>query len=180
MTQKTFRFQPSRRRLLSLAGTALFATTLSGCGFRLRGRFEAPFESLYIDMPENSLFTAHLKRAIEAGSSVKCVNTLQEADAVLRIVSNSRSSDILTVNDVGKTREYELTLRIAFNCTSPVDGFEFIETTPLSTSRVLPYTESEFLSREKESEVLYRDMENDLIVQIVRRLAAAHKPKDSQ
>lgn len=177
MTQKTNRFQPTRRRLLCVAGTALFASALSGCGFRLRGRFEAPFESLYLDMPANSLFTAHLKNAIEAGSSVKCVNSLQEADAVLHIVSQSRGSDILTVNDLGKTREYELTLRIAFNCTSPVDGFEFIETTSLATSRVLPYTESEFLSREKESEVLYRDMENDLVIQIVRRLAASHKPK---
>ena len=51
--------------------------------------------------------------------------------------------------------------------------------TTLATNRNLPYTESEFLSREKEEEILYRDMENDLIVQMVRRLAAARSPDRS-
>lgn len=170
----------SRRRALTAAGSLLLATSLSGCGFRLRGRFEAPFETLYLDMPENSLFTARLKHTVEAGSSVRCVNSIREAEAVLQITDQSRGSDILTVNDAGKAREYELTLRITFRCTSPIDGFEYVESTTLAASRELPYTESEFLSREKESEVLYRDMENDLVMQVVRRLSAARTPGKRQ
>ena len=44
------------------------------------------------------------------------------------------------------------------------------------TSRDLTYSESEFLSREGEEKVLYDDMENDLISQIVQRLGAAKGP----
>ena len=170
----------SRRSALLRIGAPALALVLplAGCGFRLRGRFEAPFETLYLQMGRNERFTALLKQSIEAGSSERCVDSMREADAILSIVSTSRSRDVLTYNDTGHAREYELTLRITFRCDSP-DGFEFVPATTLATTRNLPYTESEFLSREKEEEILYRDMENDLIVQMVRRLAAARSPDRS-
>ena len=48
--------------------------------------------------------------------------------------------------------------------------------TRLSSSRDLTYSESEFLSREKEEATLYADMENDVIAQLVRYIEAAKGP----
>ena len=90
-------------------------------------------------------------------------------------LSVNRSRDILSINDAGRAREYELTMTLEFRVVSP-DGFDFVETTRLATSRDLTYSESEFLSREGEEKVLYDDMENDLISQIVQRLGAAKGP----
>ena len=42
--------------------------------------------------------------------------------------------------------------------------------------RDVSYNESEALSKEAEFELLYRDMRNDAVQQIIRRLAAA-KPR---
>lgn len=166
----------SRRRALTLSGGLLASLALTGCGFRLRGHFEAPFDTLYLQMAENTRFSGLLKRMIESGSSIRCVSSPKGADAVLELLSVTRGRDVLTINDAGLAREYELTLAIEFRCTSP-EGFEYLETTRLSAWRDITYTESEFLSREKEEEVLYEDMENDLITQIVRRLAAAKVPE---
>ena len=153
-----------RDAALMLAGLPLL---LSGCGFRLRGRFDAPFATLYLQMPVNTSLSNKLRRAITAGSDVVIVDHPNEADAVL----------ILSINDMGQAREYELTLTLEFRITAP-EGFEWLEATRLSTSRDISYNESEFLSREKEENVLYDDMESDLINQLVRYIEAV-KPRDS-
>lgn len=165
----------TRRQILSASGALFGSALLAGCGFRLRGHFDAPFETLYLQMTENTRFSGMLKRMIESGSSIRCVSSPREANAVLELLSMTRTRDILTYNDAGRAREYELTLTLEFRCTSP-EGFEYVDATRLMANRDITYTESEFLSREKEEEVLYVDMENDLINQIVRRLEAARAP----
>ena len=45
--------------------------------------------------------------------------------------------------------------------------------------RDLTYSESEFLSRDTEEGILYRDMENDAISQIVRYIEASRNPEES-
>ena len=165
----------SRRSVFALLGSLAGSVVLSGCGFRLRGKFSAPFETIYLQMPENTRFSGLLKRVIESGSDVRVVKSPKEADAILELLSVNRSRDILSINDAGRAREYELTTTLEFRVVSP-EGFDFVETTRLATSRDLTYSESEFLSREGEEKVLYDDMDNDLVSQIVQRLGAAKGP----
>ena len=112
-----------------------------------------------------------------AGSDVVIVDHPNEADAVLDLLREERDREILSINDMGQAREYELTLTLEFRITAP-EGFEWLEATRLSTTRDISYNESEFLSREKEENVLYDDMESDLINQLVRYIEAV-KPRDS-
>lgn len=165
----------SRRKALGLAAASALTLATTGCGFRLRGSFTAPFETLYLQMRANTPFASNLKRAIEAGSSVRVVDAPEKAEAVLELLTFTRERDVLSVNIAGRAREYELTLTLEFRITGP-DGFEYVEATSLSGVRDITYSETEFLSREKEEEVLYTDIENDLIAQIVRRIEAARRP----
>lgn len=162
----------SRRGILAALITAPF---LSACGFRLRGSFTAPFETMYLQMTTNTPFHTVLKQSIETGSNVRVVNRPQEAEAILEILRMECSRDVLTFNDTGLAREYELTLDVEFRLTAP-DGWEYVPPTRLSSSRDLTYSESEFLSREKEEATLYADMENDVIAQLVRYIEAAKGP----
>ena len=163
----------TRRALLSAAGAGLL---LSGCGFRLRGHFEAPFETLYLQMRENTRFSGLLKRMIESGSNIRCVKGPNEAEAILDLIKQERNREVLSISDSGRAREYELTLTIEFRVVSTIDEFTYVEPTQLVAHRDVTYSESEFLSREKEEEVLYRDMENDLIAQMIRYIEAARRP----
>lgn len=163
----------TRRALLSAAGAGLL---LSGCGFRLRGHFQAPFETLYLQMRENTRFSGLLKRMIESGSNIRCVKNHNEAEAVLELINQRSDREVLSISDSGRASEYELTLTIEFRVTSTYDDFTYVEPTQLVAHRDITYSESEFLSREKEEEVLYRDMENDLIAQMIRYLEASRHP----
>ena len=143
----------SRRHLL---GAALIgALPLTGCGFRLRGSYSTPFRTLYLQMPENS-----------------------EAEAILELLSDSRSRDVLSINDTGRAREYEITLSLSFRVSNP-SGIDYMEAVTLTASRDLTYSESDFLSREKEEAFLYRDMEADLVNQLMRRIEAIKPPKQA-
>ena len=66
----------SRRSVFALLGSLAGSVVLSGCGFRLRGQFSAPFETLYLQMPENTRFSGLLKRVIESGSDVRVVTNM--------------------------------------------------------------------------------------------------------
>lgn len=163
----------SRRCLIGI----LAAGALSGCGFRLRGSFTAPFETLYVrSIDDNTPFYGTLRRTLESGSNIKLVSSEDEADAVLDISRLQKSRDILTINVSGKVREYELTLQLVFSVVGP-DGFEYVPETTLTSSRDLSYSESEFLSRENEEALLYEDMQNDLLAQLTRYIEASRLPQ---
>ena len=107
----------SRRHLL---GAALIgALPLTGCGFRLRGSYSTPFRTLYLQMPENSYLAVRLRQELLAGSDVTIVNTPSEAEAILELLSDSRSRDVLSINDTGRAREYEITLSLSFRVSNP-------------------------------------------------------------
>ena len=127
-------------------------------------------------MRENTRFSGLLKRMIESGSNIRCVKNPNEAEAVLELINQRRDREVLSISDSGRAREYELTLTIEFRVTSTYDDFTYVEPTQLVAHRDITYSESEFLSREKEEEVLYRDMENDLIAQMIRYLEASRHP----
>lgn len=165
----------TRRTLLTAIAALPVLSSLSGCGFHLRGHFQAPFDTLYLQMRENTPFSSALKRMVESGSNVRVVDHPNEADAILELLSIRRDREVLSVSDAGRAREYELTLTLEFRVKSP-DDFDYVDPTTLLAHRDLTYSESEFLSREKEEELLYRDMENDLMAQIVRYIEAAHRP----
>lgn len=163
----------SRRLLI---GAALVgALPLAGCGFRLRGSYSTPFKTMYLQMPENSRLAVRIKQELEGGSDVRIVKSPSEAEVILELLSDSRSRDVLSINDTGRAREYEITLVLEFRVSSP-EGFDYMEAVKLATSRDLTYAESNFLSREKEEEFLYRDMEADLVSQLMHHIEAI-KPR---
>ena len=148
------------------------------CGFRLRGSYSTPFRTLYLQMPENSYLAVRLRQELLAGSDVTIVNTPSEAEAILELLSDTRSRDVLSINDTGRAREYEITLSLSFRVSNP-SGIDYMEAVTLTASRDLTYSESDFLSREKEEAFLYRDMEADLVNQLMRRIEAIKPPKQA-
>jgi LPS-assembly lipoprotein len=73
-------------------------------------------------------------------------------------------------------REYQLRYRVAFRVHDG-KGSEFVPTSTLQLTRDITYADSDVLSKEAEEQLLYRDMQSDMVQQIMRRLAAAQRPK---
>ncbi|MFO1345510.1 MAG: LPS assembly lipoprotein LptE [Rhodocyclaceae bacterium] len=151
---------------------------LAACGFQLRGAYTLPYESLHIALPDASVIGAGLKRQIRAGGGTRLVEK-EEAQAILLQVTELRERQILSLSASGRVREVRLRFRYAFRVVDP-KGRDLVQTTGIEISRDLTYDDSAVLAKEQEEQVLWRDMENDLVQQILRRLSTIKplKPQD--
>lgn len=162
-----------RRAVLALGLTVL----LSACGFHLRGSngsFMLPFATMYIGLPDTSPLAIGLKRYIRAIGSTEVVSTKDGADAVLEVLidpERNRTKTILSLNKNGRVQEYQLGYSINFRVVDKA-GNQLLAPTTISLVRPITFDESQVLAKETEEAALYRDMRNDLVQQIMRRLAA--------
>jgi LPS-assembly lipoprotein len=145
---------------------------LAGCGFHLRGAQQLPFESLHLGMSEYSELGAALKRNIRAAGGTRLTDRPEDAQAVLAVVGEARERIILSLSAAGRVRELQLRYRFVFRVHDN-KGKEFIPQSEIVLKRDLTYDDSVVLAKEQEEVLLYRDMQNDLVQQILRRLAAA-------
>ena len=162
-----------RRRLL---GSALAATValLSGCGFHLRGPQALDFATVHINVPEQSEFGAQLRRLIATTGTTRVEEDAARAEARLQILANDRGREILSLTGAGKVREYQLVQALRFQLLDRA-GKPLIPPTSLSARREYTFDDSQVLGKEQEEALLYRDMQNDLVQQLMRRLGAARR-----
>ncbi len=157
-----------------LAGIAL-TLSLAACGFQLRGVTNLPFESLYLDGGSNPALAAEIGRAIRTGTQTRLADKAADADAVLQVQGGTREKRILSLSGAGRVREYQLTYRVNFRLMDK-KGLDLMPNQPIELLRDLSYDDTQVLAKEQEEALLYRDMQNDAITQLMRRLAAA-KPQ---
>ena len=162
----------------ALVVALLVAVGFSGCGFHLRGARELPFSTIYLSSAGNSALGAELARNIRVGTSTHVVPDRAGAAAVLDILGETRDREILSLNAQGRAREYTLRYRLSFKVHDG-KGHDFIPATEIAVQRDISFNESEVLAKESEEALLYRDMQSDLVQQILRRLAAV-KPDATQ
>ncbi|MBU1236797.1 MAG: hypothetical protein KJ634_12385 [Gammaproteobacteria bacterium] len=154
------------KRLLLLA-----TVLLSACGFHLRGAYSLPFETLYINQPETSELRAIIKRNIEASTQTRVVSDAKEAEAKLQVLGDGLGKSILSLNAAGRVREYQLTRTFKFNVVD-AKGAERLPANTIIISREMTFDDAAVLSKEAEEVLLWRDIQNDLVQQLLRRLAA--------
>ncbi|GAA3985766.1 hypothetical protein GCM10022279_06180 [Comamonas faecalis] len=163
-----------RRFLLTLA-----PALLAGCGFRLRGVPTFAFRSLYIQASAGSSLARELRRTLQGagGSLIVVTDEAQKAQAevVLDLLSERNERVVVSLNSAGQVRELQLRLRVRFRLRD-AQGRGWIEETELLQQRDVSYNESVALSKEGEEALLQRNMQTDMVQQLLRRLAAAHPP----
>lgn len=148
---------------------------LSACGFHLRGQAILPFATIYLTAPDpNSLFVNELRRALQANKLV-FVNSPEQADLKLNIVSETVDKKILTLGGGGRVSEYQLRLRVSLQADDNKLQ-EWIPNTELIQYRNYTYDDTKILAKEAEENLLYQSMRTDMALQIVRRLSHA-KPQ---
>ena len=150
---------------------AVLALALSGCGFELRQAPVFAFTTIYIGAPANSSLGNELRRSIVSGGTVQVVGTATQAQVVLDALTDQREKVVVGLNTSGQVREFLLRRRFKFRLRTP-GGKELIAETELLQQRDISYTESAALAKEGEENMLYRDMQSDIVQQLMRRLAA--------
>ena len=145
---------------------------LAACGFQLRGTAALPFDTLY--MPSTAAGVAlDLKRNIQSGTRTMVVDDPKKAAAVLDFLEEVRERNILSLGATGRVREYQLRYRVSFRVHDGKGG-EFLPANTVQLTRDISFDDTDVLAKETEEQQLYRDMQFDMVQQIMRRLTAAH------
>ena len=164
-----------KRTLLGLVPVAV----LAGCGFRLRGVPEFSVSSLYIAAPASSALARERQRTLEgSGSPLKVLRNatdLPTAQAVIDILSEQRERIVVGQNASGQVRELQLRLKVKFRLRTAA-GVEMIPETEIQQQRDMSYNETLALSKEAEEALQYRNMQTDIVQQLLRRLSVAKLP----
>ena len=184
-------------RAAKLSVILLLIGLLTACGFKLRGSaelpgYKLPFATIALSLPETSEFYAMLKRNIEASSpGTRVVADVKDAEAVLTVLGDISAKNILSLSAAGRAREYQLVRTFTFKVTArtasakPAPQVKYTDAPPaaapteyiapatITLRRDITFSDDLVLSKESEETLLWRDMQGDLVQQLMRRLAAA-------
>lgn len=162
----------TRRLTAWCLGIVLLA--LAGCGFGLRQPVHFAFASLYCAVDPTSNLGIELRRQLLSSGELQFyTDAAQQAqsEVVLEILSELRTKTVVGVSTTGQVREFQLRLNLKFRLRTPL-GKELIPETELVQQRSMSYSEAYALAKETEEALLYRNMQSDMVQQILRRLAA--------
>lgn len=165
----------ARRHVLALAAV-LGLAALTGCGFQLRSSLELPFATIAVTPEKTAGVAGDMTRYL--GDRVRPrvpAAGEQSPDVTLDILQETREKVVVGVNASGQVREYELRMKVNFRLRDS-KGEEIIPVSTIEQRRSISFNESAVLAKETEETLLYRDMQSDVVQQLMRRLAAA-KPK---
>jgi LPS-assembly lipoprotein len=130
-----------------------------------------PFHSIYLGFPDTSALGTELKRNLRATDKVVIADKAMDAEAQFVLLGETRNKSILSLNSLGRVREYLLTYTLTF-AVRDAKGAELVPPTQISLRRNMAFDETQVLAKESEEALLYRDMQADLVQQIIRRLAS--------
>jgi LPS-assembly lipoprotein len=165
----------SRRRLLGKCGILLLIAVLAGCGFHLRGEAHYEFETLFLNSPTTQPLTADLRRSLQGIGTAQLVTSADKAQVILDIASVENNKQILSLSSGGRVSEFLLSKRVLFRVHDAA-GNDWLPTSELVVRRTYSYSDSAALPKEAQEQRLWREMQDDAVQQIVRRLQSARKP----
>lgn len=165
----------ARRRVLSAIAAIGFAGFATGCGFQLRRSAALPFRTLHTNFAPTSAIGAEFRRLVRVAEDTELVDDPQKAEARLEVLLELREREVVAFSSTGRPREYQLRLRFHFRVVD-ARSQELLPQTELLLRRDLVSTDIEVVAKQQEEELLYREMQSDLVQQLLRRLAAIRPP----
>jgi LPS-assembly lipoprotein len=155
------------RRTVLLAAVCL---PLAGCGFQLRQAPQLPFRSIALTgFAPRSLLAADLRRQLE--QRVTVLERPAEAQVVLQSMLDARERSVVAQTSSAQVRELQLRLRFHFRALTP-GGRELMPKVELLLARDMSYSETNALAKEIEEAELFAEMQVDIALQVMRRLAS--------
>lgn len=153
---------------------------LQACGFKLRGTQTFAFDTIAVEASPVGAVTVELRKAL--GSQLFVNSAAQAlpsaaggvaaaAQVTLDILQELSERAVAGVNAAGQVRELQLRIRVKFRLRN-ARGKDLIEETDILQQRDISFSESAVLAKEVEEALLYKNMQADIVQQLLRRLAA--------
>lgn len=159
-----------KRSLTQLVMLLVGCTLLHGCGFSLRGSGgDRLTQRIYVQ--GNLEYTRLLHDALRtAGAQV--VATRSEAEQVLRILGVRERLHTASISRIGTTAELELQLRVDYDLVKS-DGSVLLPPRRIELRQEYFNDEINILGRDAEEELLRKELREQAVQRILRRLGKA-------
>ena len=129
------------------------------------------FRTLYTNFSPTSAIGAEFRRLVRVAQDTRIVDDPKEADARLEVLSEAREKEVVGYSSTGRPREYQLRLRFTFRVVAR-DSTVLLPPTEIVLHRDITSSDIEQVAKQQEEELLYKEMQSDLVQQLLRRLAA--------
>jgi LPS-assembly lipoprotein len=143
---------------------------LSACGFQLRESAQLPPEMNHTQLligDEYSQLARRVRIHLEQ-AGVKIVNQ-GSATAILEIPKNEVLTEVLSIGDNARVREYRITHTVQFRLTDP-QGKDIVPLQTIRQSRDISFDEQQILAVSREQEYVKEDLANTLSRLLISRL----------
>lgn len=145
---------------------------VTGCGFHLRTPPQLAFQTVAVTPERGTGVAAELSRYFGDALRPAVPPAGGKApEVIVDILEELREKNVVGVNASGQVREFQLRIKVRFRVRTP-QGAELIAPSEIAQQRDISFNESAVLAKETEESLLYRDMQTDLVQQLLRRLAA--------
>lgn len=168
--------------LRTLLWLLLLGSLLSGCGFRPRGSVSELTDpgSVYLDVGRGVTIRNEIEAALR-DRAFSIAPTRDDADILLRIVSEEESDRIVSVQRNGRVSELELnhsiSMQIAQGDGQSAPRYDATQIpNRVEVRREYTYDERGVLGKAAEAEILREEMREELVRQIVLRTVASLAP----
>ena len=143
---------------------------LAACGFKLRGDEPLPFRRYALTgFAPRSPLADELRAALQRNGAAEVPPA--QAELIVQALTDARERSVVATTTAAQVRELQLRVRLRWRTHTPA-GRELTPPAELALSRDMSYSESIALAKQHEEAALVREMQADIVTQLLRRLAA--------
>ena len=148
----------------------LLLVSLSACGFQLRGAVELPaqLQPLYLHEDGDAELRNELLVLLGA-NNVALAESDAQAAGQLKLGKQEKTRRVISVDSLGRAREYELNYNVFYTIKSKQLDAENV----VKLQRELLFDPDTVLGADYEEQALYRDMKRDAARLILQQLQSA-------
>lgn len=147
--------------------------SMTSCGYHLRGSIPlaTPLYKLYLETSDPyGQLTRYLKQFLKV-SGVTLVEKREDSTAVLAILHEATSQQLLGISGTQQTRQYNLILNVTFQVTDPV-GKVLVPPQSITETRSFTIKSDQILAGSNEANNLYNQMRLAIVYDIMARLGS--------
>ena len=151
----------------------LLLISITSCGYHLRGSMPLapPLHKLYLETTDPyGLLTRYLKQFLKV-SGVTLVEKCEDSTAVLIILREATSQQLLGMSGTQQTRQYNLILNVTFQVNDPL-GKVLIPPQNIMETRSFTIKSDQILAGSNEANNLYNQMRQAIVYDMMARLSS--------
>ena len=143
---------------------------MSSCGFKLKGSYEIPYQTIYLQAEVESRVGRVIKKKIQRTSNVDLVQTASAAEVAINILSEVSARTVAVLSNEGRVDEYELVYTVVYRFDSLNESINTVDH-QLVLRRKITHSDLDIAAKSNEENALINDMASEAATRILVRLS---------